>query len=306
MNRETKRMLQRQGQVGPDGAPRPVAAAGARQRARRQRASLGTPHRQYFREVRESCARCLAEASRGHQLLDRRATALDHVGTVDLRPQLHLCEGRPLPVQEVGPRGHRRRSDDTTRVRNSRDEASPSRRRPTRTGRSMHAPRRSRPNRRSRATSDVVDVARRGRRGALDRSRSTTLDDDDARRATKTRTRSRSAPEPVRPAWSLVRRAHLRRLREQGEAQPREPDLLDEHGGPHPRSRHPDGRRRRVQGWQEGHRHKKMFPGYLLCAASSTTTRGRSIRQTPGRDGLRRPGHQALAAVRPRSRPSCR
>ena len=51
MNRETKRMMQRQGQAGPDGAPAPGRAQAAQQQRRpaKQRASL----RQFFREVRE-------------------------------------------------------------------------------------------------------------------------------------------------------------------------------------------------------------------------------------------------------------
>ncbi len=46
MNRETKRMMQRQGQVGADGAP---VARAPQPRARKQRTSI----RQFFREVRE-------------------------------------------------------------------------------------------------------------------------------------------------------------------------------------------------------------------------------------------------------------
>jgi preprotein translocase subunit SecE len=51
MNRETKRMLQRQGQVGTDGAPsrRPAPTTEEVQRRRRDRVGV----RQYFTEVRE-------------------------------------------------------------------------------------------------------------------------------------------------------------------------------------------------------------------------------------------------------------
>ena len=51
MNREQKRMMQRQGQAGPDGAPttRRAQTAQAQRRAPKQRAGL----RQFFREVRE-------------------------------------------------------------------------------------------------------------------------------------------------------------------------------------------------------------------------------------------------------------
>ncbi len=52
MNRESKRLMQRQGQAGPDGAPaarRDVAQQNAQRRQREPRTSV----RQYFREVRD-------------------------------------------------------------------------------------------------------------------------------------------------------------------------------------------------------------------------------------------------------------
>ncbi|MEI6700432.1 MAG: preprotein translocase subunit SecE [Actinomycetota bacterium] len=49
MNRETKRMMQRKGQVGADGAPVARAATPAQRKAPKQRTSI----RQFFREVRE-------------------------------------------------------------------------------------------------------------------------------------------------------------------------------------------------------------------------------------------------------------
>ena len=51
MNREQKRLLQRQGQMNPDGTPSARRAQAVQQRSRqpRKRASLG----QFFREVRE-------------------------------------------------------------------------------------------------------------------------------------------------------------------------------------------------------------------------------------------------------------
>jgi preprotein translocase subunit SecE len=51
VNRETKRLMQRQGQVGPDGtpAPRRESAQQVAQRRRPKRTSI----RQYFHEVRE-------------------------------------------------------------------------------------------------------------------------------------------------------------------------------------------------------------------------------------------------------------
>ena len=48
MNRETKRMLQRQGQVRPDGSPAPRTPPRAQQRTPQQRLTAG----QYTREVR--------------------------------------------------------------------------------------------------------------------------------------------------------------------------------------------------------------------------------------------------------------
>ena len=80
------------------------------------------------------------------------------------------------------------------------------------------------------------------------------------------RTSSRRRPRPkvgvaVRPARPLVRRAHAVGLREEGQAEPRGPHLVHEHGGAHPRGRHPDGGRRRVQGRQEGRRPEEDVPG---------------------------------------------
>ena len=51
VNRETKRMMQRQGQAGPDGAPQAkrAQASGTQRRPAKKRASI----RQFFREVRE-------------------------------------------------------------------------------------------------------------------------------------------------------------------------------------------------------------------------------------------------------------
>ena len=49
MNREQKRMMQRKGQVGADGAPVARAATPQQRRAPKQRISI----RQFFREVRE-------------------------------------------------------------------------------------------------------------------------------------------------------------------------------------------------------------------------------------------------------------
>lgn len=51
MNRETKRMMQRQGQAGPDGTPgsRRAPAQAPQRKPKSERASI----RQFFREVRE-------------------------------------------------------------------------------------------------------------------------------------------------------------------------------------------------------------------------------------------------------------
>ena len=52
MNRESKRMMQRQGQVGPDGTPAPRRES-AQQVAQRRQRDKRTSVRQYFHEVRE-------------------------------------------------------------------------------------------------------------------------------------------------------------------------------------------------------------------------------------------------------------
>jgi preprotein translocase subunit SecE len=52
VNRETKRMLKRQGQLGADGAPAPRRESAQQVAQRRQRRERTSP-RQYFHEVRE-------------------------------------------------------------------------------------------------------------------------------------------------------------------------------------------------------------------------------------------------------------
>ena len=63
MNRQTKRLLQRQGQLGADGTPaarRPPAAGGTSRRPpEAQRASLGKRFVQYLGEVRGELAKVL-------------------------------------------------------------------------------------------------------------------------------------------------------------------------------------------------------------------------------------------------------
>ncbi|MCU1495762.1 MAG: preprotein translocase, SecE subunit [Acidimicrobiaceae bacterium] len=63
MNRQTKRMLQRQGQLGADGAPTarraPAAGGPARRPPDPERASLGKRFVQYLREVRGELAKVL-------------------------------------------------------------------------------------------------------------------------------------------------------------------------------------------------------------------------------------------------------
>ena len=107
----------------------------------------------------------------------------------------------------------------------------------------------------------------------------------------------RPGREPVRPARPVVRGAHAVGLREEGQAEPRGPHLLHEHGGAHPRGRHPDGGRRRVQGRQEGRRPEEDVP--RLPARALRPRRRLLVRhpQHARRHRLRRPRHQALAAA---------
>ena len=74
------------------------------------------------------------------------------------------------------------------------------------------------------------------------------------------------------------------------------------HRGPRLRGRHPDGGRRRVQGRQEGHRPEEGVPG---LPARPLRPRRRHVgchSQHSRRDGLRRPGDQADAALARRGR----
>ena len=103
--------------------------------------------------------------------------------------------------------------------------------------------------------------------------------------------------EPVRPVRALVRRAHVRRLREQGEVEPREPRAFDGRRGPHLRGRHPDGRRHRVQERPQGRRAEEGLP--RLPARAHGPRRPRLVRraQHARRHRVRRQRRQAHAAV---------
>ena len=92
--------------------------------------------------------------------------------------------------------------------------------------------------------------------------------------------------EPVRPPGPLVRRAHVRRLREQGEAEPREPRAFD---GVEDRIfevvipmedviEFKNGRKVVVQ--------KKVFPGYLLVRMGLDDDAWYVVRNTPGVTGF--------------------
>ena len=63
MNRQTKRMLQRQGQLGADGAPTarraPASAGASRRPPDAERASMGKRFVQYMREVRAELGKVL-------------------------------------------------------------------------------------------------------------------------------------------------------------------------------------------------------------------------------------------------------
>ena len=103
--------------------------------------------------------------------------------------------------------------------------------------------------------------------------------------------------QPVRSVRALVRRAHVRRLREQGEVEPRESCAFDGGGGSHLRSRHPDGRRHRVQERPQGRRAEEGLP--RLPAGADGPRRPRLVRraQHARRHRFRRKRRQAHAAV---------
>ena len=92
----------------------------------------------------------------------------------------------------------------------------------------------------------------------------------------------------------MVRRPHAVGLREEGQAEPRGAHVVHEHGGAHPRGRHPDGGRRRVQGRQEGRRPEEDVP---RVPPRALRARRRQLVRHPEhawRHRLRRPGRQAL------------
>ena len=204
MNRQTKRMMAKQGTDKParaDAQDAPPAAAPTKEKR--------TGPRQYLCEVRGEL-RKVAWPTRpgGHQLDDRRAHRRRRDDHADLRLRLRLGQVRPLPLRLM--------TDTMTRPIDDTDAPDERRRPATRRGPSTS--RRDDVDRRSRR--------RRRRRRASRSTRSTPPADADARRRRGRRRRGRGAEpraEPVRPARPLVRRAHLRGLREQGEAEPRQP-----------------------------------------------------------------------------------
>ena len=140
----------------------------------------------------------------------------------------------------------------------------------------------------------------RSRRDKVDAEDLLDEEADDRRRAGPSRA-PYDRPGPV------VRRAHLRRLREQGEVQPREPHRLHEHGGPDLRGRHPRGGRHRVQERQEGRRPEEGVP--RLPARALRARRRLLVRraQHARRHRLRRPrGPSPRRCPARTSRPSSR
>ena len=204
----------------------------------------------------------MAHQEGSHQLHDHRAHRGRRDDHAHLRLRLRLVEVRALPL---------RLSDWTT------DHGRPSE--PTAPARRRRRARRTPPTRRRTTTSiadELVDRRRRGRRATTTSSRRSSRS---SRSAERRRPRRRRAPrrvsiddeldddddaaaraEPVRPSRRLVRRAHVRGLREQGEAEPRQPRALDERRGADLRGRHPDGRRHRVQGRPQGRRAEEGVP----------------------------------------------
>ena len=157
--------------------------------------------------------------------------------------------GCPGARRRRGHRGRRRRGD-------REDAAVEARRSPTR--------RRGR-RRRRRAE------ARRGRGAAADVAAEA--------EARAERGRRRGGRDPVeefraraaRPARRLVRRALLRRLREPGEDQPREPHHLPQHGGLHlPDRGAPPRRSPRSRTASASWSRRNKFPGYVLVRMDLT------------------------------------
>ena len=113
-----------------------------------------------------------------------------------------------------------------------------------------------------------------------------------------------TAQRSVRRPGRLVRRAHLRRLREQGEDQPRVAHPHDADGGEDLRRPHPDGRRHGDQGRQEAGRPEEGLP--RLPAREDDLRQRLVVRraQHARRDGVRvgRHRHQAHAALHARGR----
>src|SRR5262245_4601546 len=106
--------------------------------------------------------------------------------------------------------------------------------------------------------------------------------------------------EPLRPFGPLVCRAHVCRIREQGEVEPGEPRPFDDGRGPHLRGRHPDGGRHRVQERAQGRRPEEGLP--RLPAGAHGPRRPRVVRraQHARRHRIRWKRREADPALAPR------
>ena len=102
------------------------------------------------------------------------------------------------------------------------------------------------------------------------------------RGARRHRGRARSVPRARR----LVRRAHVRRLREQGQDEPRVAHPHDADGGQDLRRPHPDGGRHGDQGGKKQVVQRKVFPGYLLVKMVYDNDSWYVVRNTPGVTGF--------------------
>ena len=201
--------------------------------------------------------------------LDRRASSRRRASAPT--PTAASSRVEDATPRRAAERGRRRTPSRRGRSCADADVARPrpsSRRRPT-------PPRTSPPTPRT-AGRAAAEASRRGRRS----------------------TRSRSSARALRrAARRLVRRALLRRLREPGEGQPREPHDLAQHGGLHLPGRGPDARtssRSRTASARTVRRNK--FPGYVLVRMDLTDESWSARAQHPRRHRLRRPRPPAVPA----------
>ena len=275
MNRETKRMLQRQGSSARTASPTRRAPPGHRARARPEREAHHAA--QFVKEVRSRAAQGrLADPGRDHQLLDHRVRRRRGPDRAHRRPRLRVRRVRPRLFN---------RHDRLRRHRSTTEPDEPDERRLDR-----------------RAVDDDAEAdsgRRRGRRTSRPTPTSV-VDVDDLLDDEEARPRPVESPYDRPGRWYVVhtQSGYEKKVKQNLEARISSMNMEERiHEVVIPMEdvvEFKNGKKVVVQ--------KKVFPGYLLVRCDLDDDSWYVIRNTPGRHRLRRPGRQAVAAAPARRR----